>query len=133
MILRPPPSAAGQVTSTVPSGFAVASTDVGANGTSAVGMTGGDCALGPLPSALTAYTWNTYVLPLVRPPTAAVRWFAPTDTSVGPPVTTYLMIGEPLLGAARHDRRTVASLAKAVTFCGLPGLPFGGGVLAGGT
>jgi hypothetical protein len=52
--LRPRPSAAGQVTSTVPFGLAVAVTDFGAPGTSAVGITGGLVALGPAPILLTA-------------------------------------------------------------------------------
>ena len=55
---RPWPLAAGQVTSTVPSGLAVAVTDVGASGTSAVGVTGGLFAFGPAPIALTACTVN---------------------------------------------------------------------------
>src|SRR5690606_47196 len=55
---RPCPFASGQVTVTLPSGLAVAVTEVGGSGTSRVGVTGLDLALGPAPILFSACTVN---------------------------------------------------------------------------
>src|SRR5690349_25083760 len=96
MIFRPKPLAAGHLTVTVPSGLAVAVTDAGAAGTSAVGVTGGVLALGPAPTEFTACTVNLYALPLVRFLMITDRWFAPTVTVWPPPATTYFAMAAPL-------------------------------------
>src|SRR5689334_3670096 len=93
---RPSPFAAGQLTTTVPSGLAVAVAAAGGSGTSAVGRTGLLRRGGPAPLALTACISNVYVSPLVRPVTFSARWLAPTVIVRPAPATTYRVIAAPL-------------------------------------
>src|SRR5262245_34805855 len=89
----PCPFDAGQVTVAVPPGFAVACTEAGASGTSAVGVTGGAAARGPAPCEFTAYTVNRYDCPLVRPVISTDRCEAPTTICCPLPSTTYRVTG----------------------------------------
>jgi len=124
--------AAGHVTVTVPSLFAVAVTVSGASGTADVGTTGLDAFFGPDPLALTAYTVNTYCWPLVSPVMSSARWVLPTSRGGLPsPSTTYLVIGAPFGLAGPQVRCTVVLPAVATTLVGALGGPTGGGCFGG--
>src|SRR4051794_34465602 len=138
-ILRPCPSAAGQLTTTVPSGLATADAAPGGSGTSDVGLTALLVRAGPSPLALTACTSNVYVSPLVRPVTSTERWPAPTVNVRPAPTTTYRLIAAPFADAACQVTRASVLPAAARTLRGGPGLlttclcGFGGGGVGGAT